>query len=59
MLMTRHHFFLSYGHAVRLRADDRPGPDHGAGQLFADLSAEVARLTGADRRAPVGWYDSP
>ena len=53
----RYYFYLSYGHSVRLRADDRPDADHWAGQLFTELSTEVARLTGADRRAAVGYYD--
>ncbi|MGK5681470.1 FxsC protein [Actinoplanes sp. URMC 104] len=54
----RCYFYLSYGHSVRLRADDRPGGDHWAGKLFTELSVEVARLVGADRRAPVGFCDN-
>nr|WP_221377416.1 FxsC protein [Actinoplanes polyasparticus] len=57
MTQPRYYFYLSYGHSVRLRADDRPDTDHWAGQLFTELSAEVARLVGADRRTPVGYYD--
>ena len=56
-MTPRYYFYLSYGHSVRLRADDRPDADHWAGQLFTELSTEVARLTGADRRAAVGYYD--
>ncbi|WP_246613418.1 TIR-like protein FxsC [Paractinoplanes bogorensis] len=56
--MARNYFYLSYGHSVRLRADDRPDSDHWAGQLFTELSAEVARLVGADRRTQVGYYDN-
>ncbi|MBL7257894.1 FxsC protein [Paractinoplanes lichenicola] len=55
--MTRYYFYLSYGHSVRLRPGDRPDTDHWAGQLFTELSAEVARLVGADRRTQVGYYD--
>ncbi|MBM2616224.1 hypothetical protein JIG36_11715 [Actinoplanes sp. LDG1-06] len=55
--MTRYYFYLSYGHSVRLRAGDRPDTDHWAGQFFTALSAEVARLVGADRRTQVGYYD--
>jgi FxsC-like protein len=54
---SRYYFYLSYGHSVRLRADDRPDTDHWAGRLFTDLSAEVARLAGVDPATPVGYYD--
>ncbi|WP_250003776.1 FxsC protein [Actinoplanes sp. M2I2] len=57
MRQPRYYFHLSHGHSVRLRADDRPGADHWPGQLFTALSAEVARLAGADRRVPVGHHD--
>lgn len=56
-MTPRYYFYLSYGHSARLRADDRPDTDYWAGHLFSELSAEVARQVGADRRTPVGYYD--
>ncbi|GIF22185.1 FxsC-like protein [Actinoplanes tereljensis] len=56
-MTSRYYFYLSYGHSVRLRADDRPDTDHWAGQLFNELSAEVAKLVKVDPVTPVGYYD--
>lgn len=56
-MTTRYYFYLSYGHSVRLRADDRPDTDHWAGQLFTELSVEVANLLGIEPGTPVGYYD--
>ncbi|HEY0531305.1 MAG TPA: hypothetical protein VGD29_06870 [Actinoplanes sp.] len=56
-MTTRYYFYLSYGHSVRLRADDRPDTDYWAGQLFEELSDEVSRLVDAEPGTPVGYYD--
>ncbi|MFC7274916.1 hypothetical protein ACFQS1_13045 [Paractinoplanes rhizophilus] len=45
-------YYLSYGHAPRLRPEDRPDIDHWAGRLHDALTAELA-LAGV----PGGYYD--
>ncbi|MFI5892090.1 hypothetical protein ACIA5D_18475 [Actinoplanes sp. NPDC051513] len=45
-------YYLSYGHAPRLRPEDRPDIDHWAGILYTALNAELAALG-----APGGYYD--
>ncbi|WP_433384632.1 hypothetical protein ACQPZX_24135 [Actinoplanes sp. CA-142083] len=45
-------YYLSYGHAPRLRHEDRPDIDHWAGILHTALTTEVAALG-----VPGGYYD--
>lgn len=55
------YFFLSYaatpapGHVPA----ERPLPDKNVAEFYADLSAEVTRMSGSRARVPVGYVEAP
>ncbi|MFC4035703.1 FxsC protein [Streptomyces polygonati] len=56
------YFFLSYAATPapgEQAAPGRPLPDKNVGEFYADLSAEVARMSGASARTPVGYVEQP
>lgn len=56
------YFFLSYAATPapgEQPSAEQPVPDKNVAEFYADLSAEVARMSGARQQAPVGYVGAP